>query len=117
MFQNQTLDVIFYILSLFGFSAIVGGTVVKLVGRKIDKSDKAANERQAAMIQCMVLTQEGRKLNTEAIYAIAGITIVSHGETADLRTAMSNLDDYEKRESDQVRKNAAEFIYGAIPTK
>ena len=116
MEQKPVLDVLVIILGIFGFAGIFSGIVVKLIGRKIDKSDKAAAARQAAMIQCMVLNQEGAKLNTEAIYALAGIATTAHGETHDLTIALDNLDDYEKRDAENTRKNAAAFVYGPATT-
>ena len=112
VFGSPVADVIVFILGIFGFAGIFSGIVVRIVGKKIDKSDKTQEDRQKAYIRDIVLKDEGLVVVGRVASLTACAYLKEHAMNTEIASSLIAYDAYRMKQDEQQRQNNAEFLQG-----
>lgn len=111
MTNSPTVNVILIILGLIGFSGIVSGITVRLIGKKLDKSEARREEREKARIEEIMILHEGQKCTEHLAEAVAGVQEKQHGPDKAVDNAMEYLCDFKEKRDAFLRLQAAKGIH------
>ena len=112
MTSNPTVNVILVLLGLIGFSGIVSGMTVRLIGKKLDRSEAKREEREKARIEEIMILHEGQKCTEHLAEAVAEAQEKEHGSDKAVDTAMDYLCGFKEKRDAFLRLQAAKGIHG-----
>lgn len=104
MTGNTTVNIILYMLGLFG----MGGMVVFFISRKVDKSDAKRAEMEKARLESDILSSEG--LSAVGCLARATAIAVRDGKTnGETKHALETYELWSAKRAAFIERQAAEY--------
>jgi len=111
MTSNATINVILYLLGLFGFGGIVAGIVVKSFNRRMDKSDERRDAIEKARLEADIIASEG--LCYVGGLARATAIAVRDGKTnGETKRALEQYEVWSTKRAAFMERQAAERLRG-----